>query len=394
MNILNYFNKDQIDVLNLIRESCKLRNIKAYIVGGAVRDALLGAASLNDIDICINEDPKMIIESLAGVEKYDYYDEFQTSTIVFQSGVNIDLIRCRRESYDKKGSLPKVTPSDIEDDLYRRDFTINALAYDLAEGTIVDLYNGIEDLKNKRLRKIHDNSYEEDPTRIFRGIRYAVRYKLTIQDKVEIMRCIDDRIINCISSDRVVKELYLLCSEKDWMKNISLCSELGIFNINEKDLGLDNLICNYEDINERILNLSYVLREEKYIGILLQNSFLHKELKRAIKQHKLNGDKIVDLLIDTMDNYKLYQILKDINLYGLMLLCWDNKLKYKIVNYVYNISSCKLDINGGYISSLGIKEGTKIGKLLSHMMKIKLNIGIKYERKYLAENLGEIIKCL
>lgn len=393
MNIFNNYNKEQIDVINIIKDICKRCGIKAYVVGGAVRDGILGR-SIKDIDICVDKDPKIIIDNLSFVKKYEYYSQFQTSTIEFNNGIVIDLIRCRKETYEKNGSLPIVEPSSIEDDLFRRDFTINALAYDIINNEVIDLFNGLLDLKNKQLKKIHNNSYAEDPTRIFRAVKYSVRYGLELYDKNEIIVSIDKGYINTISSDRIIKELFLICREDNWVENFALCNELGVLKLRTECLAMENYLRNYDEVNLRILNIFYALEDEKYIDIFINNSFLDKDLKKSIKHYYHDKDKIVDLLMKAKDNYEICNVLKNVELYALILLCWNIKLKYKIINYVYNLREVKMHVNGEYLSKIGIDEGKNIGKVLKNIMKLKLNAGIKDDEKYLVENLGEIIKCL
>lgn len=184
MNILKSFTKGEIAIIEAIRDLCIKKGVKAYIVGGAVRDAIL-KNKIKDIDICVNYNPNSIVTQLKGIKYYKYYKNFQTAAVTFQNGVCIDLIRCRKEYYKRHGDLPKVEPSDIYDDLYRRDFTINSLAYDIVGNSILDIYGGIGDIKNKVLKKIHFNSYREDPTRIFRAVKYCVRYGFYLEDKWE-----------------------------------------------------------------------------------------------------------------------------------------------------------------------------------------------------------------
>jgi tRNA nucleotidyltransferase/poly(A) polymerase len=121
LDILSGFNDEELYIVNSIERICRIKDIKSYVVGGAVRDILLHV-NVKDIDICLNEDPIVVLKSLGGVHKFKYYDEFQTASIIFNNGISIDLIRCRKEVYLKPGMLPKIIPSDIKDDLYRRDF--------------------------------------------------------------------------------------------------------------------------------------------------------------------------------------------------------------------------------------------------------------------------------
>lgn len=393
MNILDNFNDKQIEAINSIKFICKRHNIEVYIVGGAVRDGILNTPT-KDIDICINADPKVVINDLENVKKYEYHEPFQTSTILFNNDIFIDLIRCRKEVYEQNGALPNVTPSDIKDDLFRRDFTVNALAYNLIEDKLIDFFNGFEDLKNNKLRKIHTNSYREDPTRIFRGIKYSVRYGLELVDKYEIIGALEENVLSTISNDRIIKEIISLCSEVKWTSNLMLCEELGILKLNRELIGLENPIQDYNEINLRLINLYYSLNDEKFLNVFLNNSLLDKQLKKSIKHYYNNNYKTVDLLANAMDNYELYKILKSLEFYELVLLCWNKKNVYKVMNYVYNLKDNNLNVNGDFIRSLGIEDGKTIGNILNNMMKLKLNTDIKDDEKYLQLNLGEIIRCL
>lgn len=393
MNSLYNFDQDQMYVINTIKSLCIRENIKAYVVGGAVRDSILGK-NIKDIDICVNENPRNIIDNLSNIKEYEYHSQFQTAAIKFNNNIMIDLIRCRKETYEREGALPTVEPSNIEDDLHRRDFTINALAYDIVNDKIIDLYDGLKDLKNKQLKKIHMNSYVEDPTRIFRGIKYSVRYGFELYDKEEIIDCIGSSVMDSISSDRIIKELDLMCREENWIGNLTLCNKLGILKLDINCLGIKNYLGNYDNINLRLLKLFYALKNDKNIYRFINNSFLDKELKKSIKYYYLNKDKIVDLLMKTMDNYEMYQILRNMDLYSLQLLQWNSKLNYKIINYFHNLKNIRLNIDGKYLTSLGINSGKDMGEILKRILRLKLNTGITDDKKYLLCNLGEITECL
>ncbi|MHC6179466.1 tRNA nucleotidyltransferase/poly(A) polymerase family protein [Clostridium sp. JNZ X4-2] len=396
MDILKAFTYNELEIINSIRDLCSYKGIKCYIVGGAVRDAILGYR-IKDIDICMDGSPDNILNQLQGLKYCQYHSKFQTASLVFKNGVSIDLIRCRKECYSRNGALPTISPSYIHEDLYRRDFTVNALAYDIEREDIIDIYGGMKDLENKVLKKIHANSYREDPTRIFRAVKYAVRYDFKLEDRYEIEKCIDKGIFNIISSDRIIKEIYLLCGEEKWIKNIYLCNDLKIFNIDKRPLenrdmnGIEGKTYNCTSIDIRILRLFYSLRDEKYTRILIENSILDRKLRSTMKCFSENSYKLVNLLTNTMENYKLYTILGKVNDYGLIFLSWNPKLEYKIYNYIDNLRNYKTSLNGAHIVSQGIKDGKSIGRILKHIMKIELNAGIKYGQKYLAENLGENI---
>ncbi|MCH3964130.1 MAG: CCA tRNA nucleotidyltransferase [Clostridium sp.] len=376
MNILSGFNTGELHIIDIIRETCESKNIEAYIVGGAIRDILMGYR-VNDLDICMNENPMVVIKSLCEIESFKYHREFQTASVKFQNGIEIDIIRCRSEIYCKPGMLPVIVPSGIRDDLYRRDFTINSLAYSLNSNELIDLYGGIYDIQAKTIRKIHDNSYEEDPTRIFRALRYASRYGFQIKDRPEINECIHSRVLNTISNDRIIREIYLMAFEKNWKRAFCMLDELNVFKLNLDCIGKTNPLADYDDKNVRILNLFYSIKDVENRQYFIENSILNQDIKKVMCNFKDDNGKIEEDLKCTVDNYSIFLSLKNMNSYCLAYLTWNYRVVYKIYNYIDNLQKCSLCTNGNDIKLLGINDGKYIGKILKYIMKVKLNTGIE-----------------
>ncbi|EDS77851.1 trna nucleotidyltransferase family enzyme [Clostridium botulinum C str. Eklund] len=390
MNILDNFDYKELKVINLIKETCVNSNVNAYIVGGAIRDSILNVKP-KDIDICIESNPINIISKLNFVKEYKYYEKFQTSTIVFENGIEIDLIRCRKEEYEFNGALPKVIPSNIEDDLFRRDFTCNAIAYDLANDILIDPFNGLEDITNGIVRKVHADSYMEDPTRIFRTIKYANRYDFKIHDKNEIREALLKKSMDNISNDRIMREIVSLCKEEKWINNIFSCNEFNILNIEKSMFLEDNFLCNYKDYNDRILKVFLSSKGNRHIFI--KNSVLCKDIKKAFKNYD-DGIISKNYLLNEKDNFNLYNRLKNFNIYDIKVLAHFKKNKYKLLNYIYNLKDIKLNVNGNCLSELNLNNKKKYKDILNYLYMIKLNTGIRDDMKYLFENLGEILNVV
>lgn len=390
MDIIENFNIEEKYVINLVKDECIKQGVKVYIVGGAVRDGFL-CKKVNDIDICITTNPINIINNMGYIKEYKYHENFQTSTIIFNNDVTIDLIRCRKECYDFEGALPNIIPSDIYDDLYRRDFTINAIAYDLTEKKIIDFFNGVEDIKLKRIRKVHENSYCEDPTRIFRGVRYAVRYGFNLYDKNEIEDTVFKGMIYRISGDRIMREIYLMCREEKWIKNILCCKELKIMNIDENLLGKKNQLCEYYYINNRILNLFLALNDEQFIKSCINNSVLEKQLRKSLKDYIDSKAVVENLFANTVSNFEIYRVLKNFSLDEIKIFSFNKLFKYKIINYLNNMKGTIFDVNGHDLFSLGIQQGEDVGKIINYLKQIKIDTLLPIEKYYLKRNLGEIL---
>ncbi|GAA0177198.1 CCA tRNA nucleotidyltransferase [Clostridium sediminicola] len=384
MGIKNYLSSEELIVVNYVCEICKELSIKAYLVGGVVRDYLLGRR-FKDIDICIESDPIIVIEEMQGkgfINKYNYYENFRTSTIQFKNGVEIDLICTRKEEYIENGSLPSVIKSTIEEDLFRRDFTINALAYDLIDNRIIDIYNGVSSIYRKEITKIHANSYFEDPTRIFRAIKYSNRYDFSIMDRAEIQSVVNKGIQNMISHDRIMKEIISLCTEKECVKNLYTVSMFNIIKLDMKKLFLENSLYDNNKIEHKIASIFYALSDEEDKKIFISNSVLSKEIRIAFRNHNLILQRLEDMMNKGADNFSIYTIFKNLNPIEMLLINYEHKYKYIITNYKNNLSSMKLNTKLLDDKVKTIENKKKLGKMMKKIVELKLNTLIEIEKTY------------
>jgi tRNA nucleotidyltransferase (CCA-adding enzyme) len=197
--------------------------VPAYLVGGAVRDLLLGIEGV-DLDLAIDGDP----EALAGAPGFEIEREGLFLTGRLELGeLKIDVARTRAESYPHPGALPEVRPAPIAEDLARRDFTVNAMAYPLAgEGGLIDPHGGLDDLQAGRLRILHDRSFIDDPTRALRAARYAARFGFDLEP--ETARLLKEADVSTVSDDRVQNELRRTAAEADPAKALQLIVDWGV----------------------------------------------------------------------------------------------------------------------------------------------------------------------
>ena len=215
--------------------------VPVYLVGGAVRDLLLGGRPL-DLDLVVEGDPAPVVAALGGEVRT--HDRFGTWTVSLD-GFAYDLARSRRETYAHPGALPDVSPAPLSEDLLRRDFTVNALAIalvgDLA-GTVEAAPRGLEDLKRRSLRVLHDASFIDDPTRALRLARYASRLEFEIEPHTRALleSALDAGAISTVSGSRIGAELRLLAREPDPVSALRCVGELGIAHAIHPALGLDD----------------------------------------------------------------------------------------------------------------------------------------------------------
>ncbi len=225
------------DLLSKIAGHAAAMNLRCYLVGGLVRDLLLGQP-VNDFDVVVEGDAIQFGNSLVGEfgGKLTLHLKFHTAVwhlphVWNQTPDFIDLITARKESYISSGALPSVTPATIEDDLRRRDFTVNAMAIQIDGCELLDPLHGKHDLEKKLIRVLHSNSFIDDPTRIFRALRYAGRYSFRLDPSTAGL-INDDSIfvIMKLSGERIRSELDLIFEEENSAQMILRAGELGLFN--------------------------------------------------------------------------------------------------------------------------------------------------------------------
>ena len=200
-----------------------------YLVGGAVRDLLLGGRP-PDLDLVVEGDTAPVAARLDG--EVVVHDRFGTATAT-AGGFSYDLARARSETYPRPGALPHVTPSGLQEDLRRRDFTVNAIALALAgptAGELTTFPGALEDLEQRKLRVLHDRSFVEDPTRLLRLARYRGRLGFGIDRHTRELaqRAIDAGALATVSGPRVGNELRLLAREPDPLRGLQAMRELGL----------------------------------------------------------------------------------------------------------------------------------------------------------------------
>jgi tRNA nucleotidyltransferase (CCA-adding enzyme) len=208
---------------DLERLQTAVADVPAYLVGGAVRDLLLGEPH-PDLDVVIEGDVAPVATALGG--EVTEHERFQTAKVRLGE-LTVDLARARAETYPEPGALPEVTPASLEDDLSRRDFTINAMALPLSsEAQLIDPHGGADDLAAGRLRVLHGDSFKDDPTRALRAARYAARFGFELEPKTAtLLRGAD---LRTVSNDRVDAELRHLAAERDPVRALVLLREWGV----------------------------------------------------------------------------------------------------------------------------------------------------------------------
>jgi tRNA nucleotidyltransferase (CCA-adding enzyme) len=201
-----------------------------WLVGGAVRDVLLGREPARDLDLVVERDARPVAEQLAARlgGTATVHDPFLTARV--HAGEHAyDLATARRERYPRPGALPEVEPASLDEDLLRRDFTINAIAVDLA-GTTRAAPGALGDLAEGRLTILHDGSFLDDPTRLLRLVRYASRLNFAVDPRTSLLarEAIAGGAVDTVTGSRIGSELRLLLDEPTAGAALGLADSLGL----------------------------------------------------------------------------------------------------------------------------------------------------------------------
>lgn len=223
-----------VELVGLIKKAEGLAedaNREIYLVGGLVRDLLLDQPNL-DIDLVVNSDAIKLAEQLAEETggKLKVHPMFNTANIKLEKW-SIDVAMLRAETYARPGALPAVRPGTLKEDLFRRDFTINAMAVRLNAtryGELIDMFGGRDDLNHKIIRVLHEKSFIDDATRIWRAIRYEQRLGFQIEPKTQELLKRDLAMLATVGGYRIRRELELVLREKAPEKSLVRADELGV----------------------------------------------------------------------------------------------------------------------------------------------------------------------
>jgi len=224
-----------ITILEQCRDIAQELGYKVYIAGGMVRDLLLGFESF-DIDLVVEGNGMTFGSELA--RRFDakvrLHPEFQTASVIFQDGRQVDVATARLEFYQYPAALPQVETSSLHQDLYRRDFTINAMAVSLNRenfGEIVDYFNGREDLERGLVRVLHNLSFVEDPTRLLRGVRLEKRYDFNFETQTFslVKDAVQNKMLERASIERIWEELKHILNEPKPGKALGRLEEIGLW---------------------------------------------------------------------------------------------------------------------------------------------------------------------
>ena len=220
--------------IGVARRVAREKDVRLFLVGGTVRDLLL-RRPVKDVDLVVEGDAAGFARALSAAlgGRARAHERFGTAAVELSDGGRLDVAAARRETYDGPGALPRVQTARIEEDLARRDFTINAMALELSAAVrprLVDAFGGRRDLERRSLRFLHAHSPFDDPTRAFRAVRYANRLGFRIAPDAgrAIRAALRSGAFDAVSGDRLRRELELLFAERNRAAAVRRLAGLGL----------------------------------------------------------------------------------------------------------------------------------------------------------------------
>jgi tRNA nucleotidyltransferase (CCA-adding enzyme) len=364
-----------------------------YVVGGTVRDILLGEDSF-DVDIAVEGDAIEFARALAGAlnGRITPHRKFGTAVVTYGDGGRVDVVTTRTEFYDSPGALPTVERAGLREDLFRRDFTINAMAVSLKPadfGRLVDPFGGRADLRAGALRVLHNLSFIDDPTRIFRGIRYEARYGLRLEEhSARLARgCIEMGLVGDLSSARLRDELQALLEDPGGAGGIRRLGEIGADRAIHPRLRADDEAA---ALFERALALAAELKAEApawRIGLALLGRDLSPEeaydwLERLkVRRRDVNliagaiavAPRIVERLSSEQLDPSQVVAVADAFAPDAPLLALAREDRTELREYFTRLRDVELEIGGAELADLGLSESPRVGEVLAELRRRKLN---------------------
>lgn len=389
------------DILEFLKKAgliAESKGFSAYLIGGMVRDILLGKEN-RDLDIVVDGVLDEYIEDLV-LEfsgKWDYNRKFRTGSIELPSGFRIDLAETRKEVYQYTGALPEVESTDILEDLFRRDYTINVLAIGLNPGKwgiLLDYFSGEADLEKGLLRALHRFSFLDDPTRIIRGIRLAVKLGFTFEEETSslIEEAISTGDFSRLSIERVFKELKLLFEDRITPYLIKLLRKYPVFKLLNLDIAIEDrhleeaerLEEYLADFHKKNYNIEdWLIRLAVFTDGLKEFDLKHWNIKNKYKNILLASSKhgnLIKRLEKNIDNKEIVSCLSRLSNEELLILLAKSRkeiVEEKILHYLENLRDLAININGNDLKEMGVEPGPLMREILEKVYQARLNSEVK-----------------
>ncbi len=391
---------------------------RAFIVGGFVRDLLLGIENL-DVDLVIEGDgikfAGQFAKELEGRVKK--YAEFGTAAVTLPDGFKLDVATARKEFYPQPAALPEVEPASLQEDLSRRDFTVNTMAIDLnpdSFGNLIDFFGGQLDLEQRKVRVLREDSFIQDPTRVFRAVRFEQRYGFSLEERTArlIEEALRSKALSRLSGERIREELIQILEEDKPGKVIHRMQELGVLEAVhpklqltvEKERKLDYLVDIFarfqvlfpREVKRWLIRLLLLLDDmsEAEVEEFCQRYRFSREERDSLIRGRLEAEKIVRKLgpPGSLAPSFIYHLLEPFSQEILLFAIaktGEKMLERRIFHYLAKLKQVKVEIDGNDLKRLGYLPSPRFSQILQELKKARLDERIKTkeeEIKYVRDN--------
>jgi tRNA nucleotidyltransferase (CCA-adding enzyme) len=396
-----------IEVLHDLGRTADQLELPVYAVGGFVRDLLLGHPNM-DVDVTVDGDGILFAETFCTGHgcRVKSHHKFGTAVIVYPDGYKIDVASTRLEYYVSPGALPTVERSSLKMDLYRRDFTVNTLAIRLNNGyfgQLIDYFGAYRDLQDKVIRVLHNLSFVEDPTRVFRAIRFEQRLGFRIAKHTEdlIKNAVKMDFLEKLGGRRLLAELVQILKEKEPLRGIGRMASLGLFRFIHPALeygkamqetleevryivtwyDLLYLERHYQRWAVYFLAICETLSDDEFWGTCTRLA-VSERYKEQLVEMRRQGEELVTAMErrlgqqGRLENSEVYFFLRGLSvevLLYLMAKSRNQELKRLISLYFTKLQALRTAIGGEDLKALGVKPGPRYRELLDAVLNARLN---------------------
>jgi len=403
--IEQYLPRQLLELVKDISGQAAKQGKRVYLVGGVVRDLLLGYPNF-DLDLVVEGDAVKLAQRVAETSRAKLlaHHRFGTAKLRYEN-FTLDLATARKETYAKPGALPTVTPGTLKDDLVRRDFSINAMAISLAAndyGELVDPYQGKSDLEHRLIRVLHTGSFSDDATRILRAVRYEQRFGFEFEAQTAQLLKRDLPTLDTISGDRIRHELELIFKEKQPEFVINRLGELGVLPIISPFLKGDGWIAEKFDRARRLkkptqlpsLYFCLLIYSFSKTGIeqFLARLNISAKLSRAMRDTLRLKTNLPLLDRPSLKPSEIYYLLREYEPLAIQVnaIASDSSMVHRHLQlFLTELRYVRTSLNGEELKRLGISAGPEMGQVLQVLHKAKLDgeVRTKADEKKLALSL-------
>ncbi|MDP2643886.1 MAG: CBS domain-containing protein [Desulfobacterales bacterium] len=399
--------KKLIGTLKIIGETASDMGCGAFIVGGFVRDLFLYRTN-EDIDLVIEGDGIAFAKKFSQMmgARFHSHEKFGTAVIIFADGFKIDVASARLEYYDFPAALPVVEMSSIKLDLFRRDFTINTLAIQLNTknfGLMIDFFGGQKDIKEKTIRVLHNLSFVEDPTRVFRAIRFEQRFNFSIGKLTAglIANAVRMDFFKRLSGRRVFMELRQILQEENPTGTINRLKDFKLLHVIHPSIEVNEALLELLDTARKVLSwYDLLFLEESYMkwSVYFMALIRHCDRKtsdeiclrlelaprhrKIFAQERFNAARCLAALerkpptANSMIYKKLSAFRTELILY-MMAITQHTRIKRNISHYFTQLRYIKISLTGKDLKKLGLEPGPVYRQVLDAALDAKLNGHLK-----------------